>query len=274
MATFETNTDIPTWLVEQPIAHRGLHDARCPENSLAAFQQAVTARWAIELDVQLLADAMPAVFHDVSLMRMTGWGGTLAQCRRHQLAKMHLNHTHETIPTLDQVLEVVQGQVPLLVEIKNDGYPGLLEQGVATRLRRYTGPVAIQSFNPMTLAWFRLFAPEFPRGQLASSFTDEPRRPVIHPLCRRLVFHPLTKPDFIGYCIDDLPYWPVTQWRMRGGITLAWTIRTQTQCGRAQDWVDNIIFEGLGAEDLLHYQAGRKKRILEYRGLKVTPSSV
>ena len=117
-----------TWLVETPIAHRGLHDKNTPENSLSAFAKAVEKGYAIELDVQLLADGTIVVFHDDSLARMTGNDGYIKYLNKDDLKALKLKGSKETIPTFEEALKVIDGRVPVLIEIKNQYKVGKLEQ--------------------------------------------------------------------------------------------------------------------------------------------------
>jgi glycerophosphoryl diester phosphodiesterase len=127
---------MPSWLRETPVAHRGLHDqaAGVPENSLAAFRAAADAGYAMEFDVRLSADGIVMVFHDAKLKRLTGRPGLVAETPSAALRQLHLHGTGETIPTLTQVLQVIAGRVPLLIEVKNYGNDpvGPLEQGGRT----------------------------------------------------------------------------------------------------------------------------------------------
>ena len=120
-----------SWLVEIPIAHRGLHDKNTPENSLAAFSKAIEKGFAIELDVQLLSDDTVVVFHDTSLSRMTGNDGYIKFLNKNDLKVLKLKGTKEHIPTFEEVLNLVDGKTPLLIEIKNSSTKvGKLEQKV------------------------------------------------------------------------------------------------------------------------------------------------
>ena len=114
-------------------AHRGLHDATRAENSLSAFAAAADAGFAIELDVRLSSDGVLMVFHDDTLERMTGVGGRVDSKTAEELHSIRLGNTEDTIPTFDEVLGLVDGRVPLLVEIKEDaGKYGVTEKTVET----------------------------------------------------------------------------------------------------------------------------------------------
>jgi glycerophosphoryl diester phosphodiesterase len=154
------------WVYQTPIAHRGFYDnVLIPENSLAAFNAAVAKGYAIELDVHLSKDGEVIVFHDEDFKRATGQHGRVTETAYPQFQGYFLWHTQEKIPTLKQTLELVHGQVPVLIEIKNAGEAGLLEEKVNQLITNYSGPLIIVSFNPKSLEWFRVHAPDILRGQ-------------------------------------------------------------------------------------------------------------
>ena len=144
-----------SWLVETPIAHRGLHDKNIPENSLSAFSKAVEKGYAIELDVQLIADGTVVVFHDKSLSRMTGNDGYLKFLNKDDLKILKLKNSKEHIPTLQEVLDLVNGKTPILIEIKNEAKVGKLEQSLIDILKNYNGEYAVESFNPFSLQYVK-----------------------------------------------------------------------------------------------------------------------
>lgn len=233
------------WLTDRPIAHRGLHDDRRPENSLAAFEAAVDAGYPIELDVRLTSDQIPVVFHDESLRRMTGRDATVSDTSWEYLQTLTLFDTAEPIPRLADVLDLVDGAVGLLVELKSGGRAGPLEGAVTPLLERYDGPFAIQSFNPRSLAWFRRHRPDWPRGQLAGFLADASIDPLKRLASRYLLVNWISDPDFIGYEHDRLPYWPVSRWQRRGVPVLAWTVDTMPEYERVTQIADNVIFDDI-----------------------------
>ena len=236
-------TQAPAWLWSRPVAHRGLHDAARPENSLAAFEAAARAGHPIELDVHRTADGHAVVFHDDDLSRMTGRPGRVADATLAELRALPLLGTDERIPSLDDVLALVHGRVPVLVELKAHPPYGLLEQAVRDTLRRQPGAYAVQSFDPWSLVWLRRHAPELPRGMLSCDFHDEdlPRHHKL--VLRHLLLAPLVRPSFIGYDWHALPHWAPTALRRLGLPLLAWTVRTTEELSRARGLVDNVIFE-------------------------------
>ena len=113
-----------TWLCNEYIAHRGFHSETAPENSLAAFENAIKHNYAIELDVRALSDGTVVVFHDETLGRMTGADGFISNYSYEDIKDLRLLKTQEKIPTLDEVLAFVDGRTPILIEIKNMGKVG------------------------------------------------------------------------------------------------------------------------------------------------------
>jgi glycerophosphoryl diester phosphodiesterase len=225
------------WITTRPIAHRGLHQGRTvPENSLAAFGAAIAANHPIELDVQLLADGHLAVFHDRDLKRLTGKKGRIADQTLATLSTLALYDTDQTIPPLAEVLALVDGQVPLLIEIKNEKKVGPPEQALIKALTGYRGEFAVQSFNPRSLQWFKHHAPDILRGQLAS----KPQKF----LRSHLLLTWASCPHFIAYNVKALPTLPTTLARHRfNRPLLAWTVRSQADCAKAHQHADNYIFD-------------------------------
>ena len=184
-------------------AHRGLHGGTIPENALPAFARAAEEGFGIELDVQLSSDGVIMVFHDDTLIRMTGVEGKLREYTCAQLQQMRLADSEETIPTFDRVLEVVDGRVPLLIELKGEsaGGNGTLCEKLAERLERYSGAYCVESFNPMILSWFRKNRPQIARGQLVTNTVKE--RPkgnkFLNFLLAHLMLNVLSRPDFVAY---------------------------------------------------------------------------
>ena len=231
-----------TWLVEQPIAHRGFHEKNVPENSLLAFSKAIEKGYAIELDVQLLSDNTVVVFHDESLARMTGNDGYLRFLSKKDLKSLTLKGSKETIPTLEEVLKLVDGKVPLLIEIKNKHKVGDLEQAVIDLLKNYQGEYAVQSFNPYSLGYFRQHAPSILRGQLAGYLKNEKISWFKKFLLKRMHFNKkISKPNFISYEAATLPNRFVR--KFKDLPLLAWSVKSKEEYLKIVKYCDNIIFE-------------------------------
>ena len=234
------------WLGSLPIAHRGLHteSAGRPENSLAAFAAAAQEGYGIELDVQLSADGQVVVFHDYDLSRMTGHQGRVGETRWEELKQLKLGESDQGIPLFSDLLALVGGRVPLLVEVKNEGKVGPLEQGVIDALKGYAGDFAVQSFNPFVVNYFYKHAPEMVRGQLSSNFMGENLALWKKFLLRNLLLNFVSRPTFIAYEYGALPGWFARRVRQKGLLLLTWTVRSPEESARARELFDNIIFEG------------------------------
>lgn len=233
------------WLTDSPIAHRGLHTERVPENTLGAFEAAVERGYPVELDVRLTADGVPVVFHDATLGRLTGRDVAVSRTTVSSLEDVTLLDSDARIPRFSEALSTIDGDVPLLVEIKSRGRPGALETTVAGMLDTYDGPFAVQSFNPLSVGWFRRNRPEWPRGQLAGVLGDVALNPLERAVSKRLLANWYSQPDFVGYEHDRLPFQPVNRRRENGVPVLAWTVRTRDALHRVDPYVDNVIFEGI-----------------------------
>lgn len=234
----------PRWIEEQPIAHRGLHGQGVPENSLAAIEAAIEAGYAAEIDVRLSADEVAIVFHDEAVDRLTEATGPTSERTWEELSRLTLADTTSRVPRLESVLDRVDGRAPLLVELKNWGAPGSLEQRVATAVAGYEGPLAVQSFNPRSLAWFQRNAPSVPRGQVSGPLEGVPLEWYKRALVQRLLVNAVSRPDFVAYQHEALPYWPVRLARASGLPILGWTVTSPAERQAARDHVDNVIFEG------------------------------
>jgi len=227
-------------LITKPFAHRGLHGDGVPENSRAAFQAAIAAGHGIELDVQasLMDDAV--VFHDRELDRLTDSSGPVAAHHIEELEEIRLKGTHETIPWLNDILDLVAGQVPLLIEMKSPRhYVKEFSDHVAFALRTYRGPVAVMSFNPKIGHWFARHAPDVLRGLVVSEEGKKGPRGWIE----RQASLAWARPDFLAYDIRDLPSRFAERARDRGLKVLTWTCRTLADRARAAEHADQIIYE-------------------------------
>jgi glycerophosphoryl diester phosphodiesterase len=228
------------WLTARPIAHRGLHDRSRgrPENTLAAFDAAIAKHYAIECDLHVSADGVPIVFHDDELERLTGEQGAVRDRTAAELGDLRILGSREWIPTLDEMLELVGGRVPLVLELKHiPGRDAGLAFAVAELLRDYPGPAALMSFEPALIAEAKAADPSLPRGFVAAG------RWRTGPRYFREIF--ALSVDFISYAIHDLPTpMPVIAHRVLGIPLICWTVRTKAEFAKAQRWADQITFEG------------------------------
>ena len=229
-------------------AHRGLHDntGAAPENSMAAFQKAVLSGYGIELDVQLTKDRIPVVFHDETLKRICGSDGTLRQYTYQELKQFSLCRSSEQIPLFEDVLRLVNGAVPLIIEIKTYESASAVCSSVDAILRNYSGVYCMESFHPFSLIWYRLYRPEIIRGQLSSHFGGNGKRETWYEAAvHYLLTNILCKPNFIAYDHRYKNNLSRKLCRLLYHIPCAaWTIKSQEELNLCRNDFDLFIFEG------------------------------
>ena len=230
-------------------AHRGLYDNEhgIPENSMAAFRRAVDKGYGIELDVHLTADNQLVVFHDDTLTRMCGMNKKISSFLYSDLMQLRLLGTEEGIPLFKDVLELIDGKVPLIIELKVDGSnQNLLCPLVWQLLSRYKGDYCIESFHPFVLQWFKRHEPQVVRGQLSCNFFKEnPHCDIVLFLMSNLMTNFFTHPDFIAYKYLDLDNPAVIyNQKLFHIMTVVWTIPGKPTYDRFKNKVDVMIFEG------------------------------
>lgn len=234
------NSRIPVshWLLNRPVAHRGLWDETVPENSLVSYERACAAGYPIEIDVHLTRDGEIVILHDDDLKRLCGVEGLVADKTLAELKQLRLLGSEETVPLLSEALKAVRGRVPFLIEIKGDANRGL-EEKLVSMLRAYRGEFAIQSFNPFILKKIRKLAPDFLRGILATWYY--PAMPKWkQAFLRSLKSCMFAKPDFVSYDVNHLPNKYVAAKKLP---LLCWTVRSVPAQRKAKSLGGNIIFE-------------------------------
>lgn len=232
--------------LDRPIAHRGFHTNKIPENSMASFREAMSYGYAIELDVHLSSDDIPVVFHDESLERMTGSKGKISQYTLKSIKGLKLKNTEEKVPTLEEVLNEVDGKVPLVIEVKCLHHSGLIEEKVMELMSDYDGDYVIQSFNPWTLKWIREKHPSTILGLLTTGdYSDTKLNFVQKGLLKYMSFIPLIRPDYIGLdyrTFNLLQYFMIK--KLTHGEIIFWTIDDEQLYEECLEFCDNVIFEG------------------------------
>jgi glycerophosphoryl diester phosphodiesterase len=252
-----TRVPLPASFLRLPIAHRALHDRAAGriENSPSAIRAAVAAGYAIEIDLQLSADGVPMVFHDEELDRLTNETGPVNARTAEALGRIQLKDTTDTIPTLAEVLDLIGGRVPLLIEIKDQTMvmgptDGRLEDATAEALKGYRGDVALMSFNPHSVAHMARLAPHLPRGITTSAYDPDDWAPLPVEVCDRLRPIPdydATGSSFISHEGRDLGRARVAELKAQGAAILCWTIRSAADEALARKIADNVTFEGYPA---------------------------
>jgi glycerophosphoryl diester phosphodiesterase len=236
-------------------AHRGLHDNKtdAPENSLEAFRKAVEAGFGIELDVQLSKDRVPVVFHDFTLQRICGAEGKLMDYTYEELQQFTLFGTSEKIPKLEDVLALVDGRVPLIVEYKIPGCHTEICSIADKMLSEYKGLYCIESFNPLGLLWYRKNRKKVMRGQLADNFIkagEKELSKLVYFSIQHLLFNFLTKPDFIAY--NHNYYRDLSRQLCRylyKSTSVAWTVRNKEELNARKGDFDIFIFDSFMPEN-------------------------
>lgn len=233
------------WIKNKPIAHRGLHsNPKIPENSILSFELAIEKNLPIELDLQLTRDGRVVVFHDDDLTRVCQDSRNVVDVDLVDLEELKLFSTDQKIPSLKSVLELVEGRVPLLIEIKNRNYNGHLEDVIYDELKNYEGDYAIQSFNPFTVNHFKKKDPKIMRGLISGTGRDFELPLWKTFVLRNLLLFPLVKPHFINYEAEGLRLNTISFIRKFCNTTiLGWTIDSREKLDKYKNLCHNIIFE-------------------------------
>lgn len=233
-------------------AHRGLHNnaGTAPENTLAAFRRAVKAGYGIELDIQLTKDEKVVVTHDFHLKRNCGIDGDVDTFTYDDLSKFPVFFSKERIPLLTEVLELVDGKVPLIVELKYKDGSKICEKANEI-LKDYKGKYCIESFHPQVLLWYKKNRPDVYRGQLSMNYQKyEGWHQPQYYIMRHLLTNLITKPDFIAY--DCRSKNALSLWICRnlcGCPAYAWTVKSKKQLNAVRKRFDCFIFEGFRPQE-------------------------
>jgi glycerophosphoryl diester phosphodiesterase len=239
-----------SWLTRVPIAHRGLHNAAAGviENTASAFAAAMVRNYAIECDVRLAGDGSLIVFHDDLLDRLTSSAGRLMGKSVRELKRVTLRGTPDRMQTLAELLEQVNGRVSLIIELKSP-WNGRTDLAVraAHEVARYKGACALMSFDPSLIEALVDVAPALPRGIVADRMAHASW--TFLPLAQRLKLRNLahlehTRPHFVAFDVEGLPWPPVREFRAAGAPVICWTVRSSEQASLARRYSDQITFEG------------------------------
>lgn len=237
-------------------AHRGLHNeaAGIPENSLPAFQRAIEEDFGIELDVHLSKDGEVVIFHDDNLKRICGIDAVISELSAAELKKARLRGTQYTIPLLKEVLQIVAGKVPIVIELKFEKKHRLLCEKVNQLLEKYPGKYCIESFDPRCVWWFRRHRKEIVRGQLAECFRRHGMRMniLLDFLLKNLLLNFLSRPDFIAYNLEDIHC--AHSFRLCSCLyrvqKVLWVVRSPEQAAIARKQNAVMIFEGFDPREI------------------------
>ncbi len=242
------------WLFDRPIAHRGLHNAEFPENSIPAYQNAIDHNFNIEIDVHLTKDKHLVVFHDDTLKRVCGVDKAVKKCTLEEIKTFRLLGTEYTIPTFDEFLELVDGKVGILCEIKGvNPCDNSIVKATVERLKTYKGNIALQSFNFGAVKYARKHS-NLPTGELFTWCSPDTKNPRWAPSAAmgKLWLARLCHPQFIAYDVRACaPNLSENKWLIKGSKKLpviVWTVNSEETINIARKYASNIIFENLSAE--------------------------
>lgn len=228
------------WLTETPIAHRGLHDLNhdCWENSLSAAQAAVKQGFAIECDVHLTKDGEVVVFHDPTLKRVAGRDGHIYDLTLAEAQALTIGTTQDHIPSLRELLDLIDGRVPLIIEVKGTpGHDDGLVKKTAKELENYQGHAAIMSFDHHIIRQFASDAPGIPAGLTAEGMNREAMEAHFSMLAHGI--------DFVSYHVHELPNPFISFVREKLHMpVITWTVKDQATKAHSDLNADQITFEG------------------------------
>lgn len=236
-------SNFETWICKTPFANKGLYDKDTPENSISAVKKAIEKGYGVYLDARILADNTIVVFSDQALGRMTGRDGFIRHSLITDLPDLKLNETQETIPTLVEILDIIDGQVPVIVNIKSLDSFGM-EKYVWKILQTYPGEYAVASANPYSLEWFKMYAPKVKRGQVSSFYHNSQLPMRTKSAYKKMKLNDnVSEPNFIIYDSADLPNRFVKKYKNLP--LLANHVRDQATLEKAKRFANNFIFENI-----------------------------
>ena len=239
-------------LIAYKYAHRGFHGDGAEENSMTAYERAIEHGYGIEIDVRFSKEGELVVFHDETLTRVCGIDKRVADLTVAELKKLKLGNTEDTIPTFAELLEYVDGRVPLLIEIKQDMGEGDVASAAAEMLKDYKGDYLIQSFNPKAVAVFKKKLPNAVRGILSDNFfRDEERRKPVYFFLKNLMLNFLCRPDFVSFNYEEWNRAFTLRFvkRVFRAPLFAWTIRSRYGEKKAESLgFKGMIFENYESE--------------------------
>ena len=222
------------------ISHRGIHDnIKIYENTLEAVKLAKEKDYIIEIDIHLTKDNKIIVFHDHNTKRLLKKDLIVEDTTYEEINNQNYFH----VPTLKEVLDLVDGKVPLLIEIKQLRKVGTLEQELMTFLESYKGEYAIQSFNPKVLLWLKKRYPNILRGQLSYSFKNNKFMKIKKIFLKNMFANFLTKHNFISYKYDELSEKKLKKYKKKKITLLGWTVKSKKDFKKYSHYYDNLICE-------------------------------
>lgn len=234
------------WIQDNLIAHRGLYtkDQEIPENSISSYRNAMDKGYSIELDINVLKDGTVLAFHDFNFNRLCNDPRELRDVTYDECKDFTLCDTNEKIARFDEVLRLVNGQVPLLIELKPHGDVIFLCESFMKVIKDYQGVWAVFSFHPKVVSWFKKNYPDVIRGQISEYFkNDKDMNPIAKHLMKTMFFNRFTKPDFISYGIYDMPNKYLDRLKKKGITIISYAARSQADFDFVKKHYHNTVFE-------------------------------
>lgn len=234
------------WIKNGYFAHRGLHtkDLSIPENTIAAYTKAIEKGFGIEMDVNQLKDGNIVVFHDKDLFRLCGKNLALKDLTYEEIITYKILNTEETIHKLEDVLKLINGRVPLLIELKPYGEKESFCSKFMEIMDQYHGVWAMHSFHPSYVGWFKKNRPEVIRGQISEYFEEDPKmKKITKFLMKHLWVNWVSKPDFINYGIHNMPNKYVNRAQKKGIVVIGYAARSQEDFDRISNIYSHPVFE-------------------------------
>ena len=227
------------------IAHRGCHNSKMniPENSILAFKRAIRNKYIIELDVHITKDNKIVVFHDFSLKRLFNVNKLVENCTYSELLSYSFPNTNQKIPLLKSVLNIVNGSVPIIIEIKSLSFNGKLEKELCKIIDNYNGLIYVQSFNVLSILWFRINKKKIKRGIIYSSL-DKKANILKNNIIKLILFNTILKLDFISCNKDSLNDNYIVKLRKKIPI-FSWTIKNKEEYDLYQRFSDKLICDNI-----------------------------
>lgn len=230
------------WLLEKPVAHRGLHNKEFGENSLSAYKNAIDKGYPIEMDVQLSKDGVLFCYHDDFMERVTGKKANINDLTAEEIKQLKILNTKDGVPTFEEFLALVDGKVPLMIEIKQQKSKQYdIAKMTVDALKDYKGEYVVQSFDPFIMQKVRKYAPHILRGQLGG-LEDRGNLPfATYFVVKHMCLNFLSKPDYINYYLKG---------KKRKGKKpmVVWTVRTEEDLKLAKQKGVNFVFESVNVE--------------------------
>lgn len=232
------------WLMKKKIAHRGIHNIEIIENTLSSFHEAITYNQPIELDIMLTKDNKIIVIHDYNLLRLTGVDREVKDLNLVDIQKLKLINSNETIPTIQEVFNLISGKVPILIEIKKIEKWELMNSILLKLIRSYEGELAIQSFESNNLKWFKEKAKYIPRGIMSTCVPFKYLTEEENSNKKNIIDLEEMEVDFISYDIKCIEQDNVQKYRKKY-VLLTWTVKTDKDLTKSILYSDNIIYEDI-----------------------------